>query len=438
MDLFGSDCIAKPEPLTPLVPLDRKNYTPKSPYSEKLEIIKGDGVVTAGKYEVKRFTPIMSYRKKTEFQKSAPWEGFILSVLGFNHDIISKYPLPQDRYWIYTQELGCTPKTFVRMWNACNCKVFINQELKDVARKHCRGVKGWYDREKIHYLNKHSEAIKQLIKDGMENIVPLVLYYNKEAFNVKTFRKEVGKGTWKKLVKNSIHRNTLISSNNKNQLYRGLALEISDFIEYPSSLLPKGTSGVLVDKALIPLIKKERFLSNKEKVTKLHNIYNDILRMERRLPEVKRPRGHTKWDSSQYVEWHDTLVEKITSKDFSKDEIEWLKYYNLDKVLSDKYTVEILDSQFKIKMEGEAMKHCVGSYAKSVAEARYLVISLRNKEDKSRYSTLGLSFRDKGFSFSQHYKHCNASVDCEEAKTVAKQVLNSLQKQYTEITKRNK
>ncbi len=435
LDLFG-DSVQVKEVKRKVKVLNKTTYKPKTPYEVKMEIVKGDKVLTAGAYSVTRFTPIQSYRKKTEFQKSAPWERFIMDVLDLGFDFLSDYKKPQDRYWIYTQELGCTPKTFVRMWNACCCKVFIDQDMKDVAIKYCKGRMGWYDKTKLRHLETNKEVIQQLLKDNMENIIPFALLNPlKDDFTVKGFRKVVGKSTWKTILKQSTHRNRLMSQILEDHKYyqRKDATWLIVLVNYPTSLLPTARDQHLVDEGLIPLIKKGRFMTKKDKVQNLHNIYKDTLRMERQLPEVRRPRGHTKWGVEDLTEWHDSLIEKITAKDFSKDEITWVDSYNLDDVEGGEFSATLLKSAFDIKMEGETMKHCVGGYANRVVKADYLVISIKDKEGL-RYSTLGLNFREGGFRFNQHYMACNQSVDCPEAKLYAVRILDSLNKQYKKLT----
>jgi hypothetical protein len=95
--------------------------------------------------------------------------------------------------------------------------------------------------------------------------------------------------------------------------------------------------------------------------------------------------------------------------------------------------VKLLISEAEIKEEGLAMGHCVGLYAQSVKDKKYLVYSLRNP-DGTRHSTLGFSVfhsRDSNdtslierkvnetidnITLGQHYGRYNSSELKQEAR----------------------
>ena len=80
------------------------------------------------------------------------------------------------------------------------------------------------------------------------------------------------------------------------------------------------------------------------------------------------------------------------------------------------------------------MKHCVGSYSDSVQRGQYLVYSITI--EGKRYSTLGVNITNNGknteYSFSQHYKKCNAQVDCTDVKDLANLLVEQLNRNSQE------
>lgn len=76
--------------------------------------------------------------------------------------------------------------------------------------------------------------------------------------------------------------------------------------------------------------------------------------------------------------WHDSLKFKAKKKIFKDDKDEERIIYRCK---NDDYFFMLLKSS-ELKLEGNVMSHCVGSYGNKVSTGRSLIISLRDKENQ--------------------------------------------------------
>tara|TARA_Y100001963_G_scaffold34148_1_gene47359 strand:- start:4463 stop:5908 length:1446 start_codon:yes stop_codon:yes gene_type:complete len=431
--------------------LDKQEIHPlKISWEEGVVILKRNNK------EIKRieeFVPVSTrkrFKDKNHHTGVYPWEQYITEQLGIRDGW--RINFQKDRLAYYKKALGGSPKTYVRELQACMFKAFIPEDLRDVVHKYCRtgGRREWV-KEQVTSVPKKASILRQMIKDGQTNILPFALASENEDFNIRDFRKSVGKSVWKTLVKNSTTRNHLMCETARNTRS---GVPFITFIDYPSTLLKNRQKdlGVYPMEA-VNLMKKARVLGKKEEHHKYVQIIRDTKSMYKQLERVI-PKQSSKWDLSKWEEKHAWCVEQINLKKYSKTPFEWMngmhKTFNTDKG----YSAEILDNAFSIRTEGDVMKHCVGSYSDRVKDKRYMVISIKDKEGKN-YSTLGCYkeyktlrikcknksvFRGLGGSaemdesterlvFNQHYRHCNQSVQDEYIKDFATWLIIQINKQ---------
>lgn len=417
--------------------LSIENYIPKTPFSEKVMIHREFGKVWAGEYTATMFRCEPTSREFIGGSKY-PWEHLIRKVLG-KANIPHMIRSPKERFHIYTQELGCAPLKFIRMWNACMCKAFIHKDTRAIADKFCRGNKGRFSEDKLNTLADRREVILTAMEDGQENIIPFLLRWNNPR-SVSELRKAMGKGLWKRVIKNSIHRNKLLACYSiHGKAYHGggsiRSGSVKGVLDYPSGLLMYGVPDTIHN--LLPTIKRERIIGKKDKVLKLIERVGDSQRMLDQLPEVSKPKGISNWNSNQWEEWHTKLRELINLKKYSRDTIDWVTKYDLSSINNKgehEYTCEILSNKYDIRCEGEAMSHCVAAYGQRVEAVAYMVVSMKEKSTNKRHSTWGFHFsEDTGFTSSQAYKHSNKHITESNAIEVGKKLLLTLNKQYKEL-----
>ena len=109
-------------------------------------------------------------------------------------------------------------------------------------------------------------------------------------------------------------------------------------------------------------------------------------------PDLKIPNFNPKWDELKLQSVHDYLVTlKIQS---SKEVYPWLKELHLDSLTFNNsgYIFKLLSSPYELKIEGEAMNHCVGHYTDRVEKMSYLVVSIENERENLR-ATIGYELR---------------------------------------------
>lgn len=378
-------------------------------------IERKDGYVCAGDYKTKELYLVSLCERKYDGKTAKRWEDLIAMVLGKGPwELQEEYPHPKARYKYYKEQLGVSPKQFTKMWNAVVLKNYIPADVKHIAMKYCRGWLGRYHSRRLDALKKSKDSILQLEKDGMSNLIPIALAYtsnHNKVFCAKSFRQGIGKSMWKKLLRNSASRNTLIAyyveSVDKTYLIEEpVSTPLHAVINVPSSCIPRRMDKPLICENTINVLRKERKLTTDwDTKASLNNVIRDTKLMLENL-EMKLPKGHTKYGIDDWKALHEKCIDLTNKAKYSDTYIGWLRKY--DKTLKFKnLEAKVLTSKFSVKCEGEEMKHCVGGYADMVSNKKYVVWSIT--KDGKRYSTLGLSYDDNSQTFyiNQHYKKCN-------------------------------
>lgn len=405
-----------------------------------VQLYRGDKLVK----EITNFRPVgIKDNNKMPSKSSWCWEDEFRTITDLNNkNLTITLPFRADRAKYYTYYVGIRPVKFLEMYNACMMKAFIPQDLRKEAESFCRERLGRFNSVTTGILINNSDFFRQMKSDGLSHMIPFFLKTTcrglQKPMSVSLFRKEVGKGVWKSLLKNSPSRNKLIAHNIHNRHYDGWHYNtdyktiISHLNKLPSGMIPRNTLQEVPELESVPLFRRMRILGDRTKQSNIGRYISDSKRMTEQLGR-KMPKGNSSWNFDQWESYHEKVTELVNLKKYSKDKLQWLKPYSTQ-FRSENYTAIILDNAFDIKMEGETMRHCVASYSGQVAAGKYLVIGLRNIKG-GRYSTLGLYVNEKGFTFSQHYKQCNASVDCNEAKLFAEEIVKALNKEYRKINK---
>lgn len=282
----------------------------------------------------------------------------------------------------------------------------------------------------IKRFHENKDIILQMYADGQQNLVPFVLKGFLQDRSLPELRKELGKGLWKSLCNNSLSRNKLVAKRSystdsvahvnslpSSYLLSGHICAVSPSIDHFTVANSKGSW------SKPPAYRRGGVIAN------LRTLFLDTRDMAGQLSQPFNP----EWSVKRMQEQHDKYVEMVNARKYSKDE--WKSVQGLpDKIEYDGYAAHLVKSPYELHQEGDAMRHCVASYAQRIDKGEYLVYSLRDSEG-DRVSTLGLHKQPVGdeevWLTQQHYGKFNRRVECQKQKTLAFAVEVALQEDTT-------
>lgn len=315
----------------------------------------------------------------------------------------------------FTAAVECTPSKFLKLANALMYKVFVakysDKLVKNFALSEYRPWKrSAISSARLVKLESAADKLQQAMGDGLWNITPFIYHLNKSP---KELKEMFGKGLWSSLCKNSFTRNKLICAFGESRATNNVST-IKELNLVSSTLLRKFPSTYYE----VPYVLKHLSFSRKGEYAKVTD--NDFLfvletkRMADQLGEVFNPQ----WSKRKMHEKHEQFSRDITARDYSDEPFSFVQ--DLPNSFStEEFTCKLLDSKFKIALEGKEMHHCVASYADRSSRGEYLVYAVMQGDEK--YSTIGFT-RDKATGkvrIQQHYKRFNANVDHQGAKDIA-------------------
>lgn len=297
--------------------------------------------------------------------------------------------------------LGCTPKNAVKLWNAAEFYTKVEPRL-DLVNLLARGRGGKVSRAKFMNLVRNEKLLKEVCDDGLKNILPLVFFFNEPP---QTLKKTLGKGLWKRLSRNSFHRNRLLAQALYGKFHYCDAIpgdiakdSLIDFEKIPSTLLANRAYldfyEIFKSEPCLDYIEEKMF-----KLVPMKDINRSMLRLARsKITRIRDTYVMAEQLGEKFNIWkhtidnfeieHDRFTKMIQERRYSPEPIECLSEITEKYIKFGDYEVELLDSRYKIHEEGQEMKHCVGGYCETVARGGYLVYSI--KKDGKRVSTLGL------------------------------------------------
>lgn len=279
------------------------------------------------------------------------------------------------------------------------------------------------------------DVLGECYSNGSRNVTPFIM---NTGLLPQELRKMFGKGRWKAICKNSLHRNKLICKNLWSPYHPGIdrVANFDNLRNVPSTCLAHSV-GMKTDSIKWAWPHLDKY-SDKRELARLCSTYIDTQRMCTRSDIEFNP----KWSVSRMEEVHTHCIQEMNQRrDFfrvgvkpSEDTIEWLQRFDKE-TKYEGFTATLLDTTQQIFDEGRAMHHCVGSYAASVYKGNYLVYSITDSGGE-RYSTLGVRTAlaspvvntGAKFRLDQHYMACNKYVEDVSAKALAEKVVLELNK----------
>lgn len=335
----------------------------------------------------------------------------------------------------FYQKHAVTPSLFCKVFNAVVYKSAIApyKEFQTLyfGRKSVQP-------SKFKRVVENHDALLQALIDNQKNILPFVAmgYAPQEA------KKVFGKGLWKKLCANTLHRNKLLCEK----------VAVGRYVEFDSGALKheypdaahwaKNTCSITYKMINSKVYDKA--------VSKALTLFLDTRRMAIANQQTFNP----KWSRLKMQEKHDEYMtasqREAKARRKERDEAYRLKMEKLERIdLSKVYpqtvfeqggvTATILTTYSQIREEGVVMKHCVGSYAESCMSGSYCVVHISGDGEET---TLGLHEKLHGwnglpislldlkpnlvFQVSQHYGKYNSAVVSEKHKAMVDIVLKYL------------
>lgn len=308
-------------------------------------------------------------------------------------------------------------KTLIKLLKGKMYETFVKDIPESIKMRLCfSGKNGRLSPNNVNAVNKALPLLKQAAEDGQYNIMPYIMEFN---LPPDKLREMFGKGLWKKLCSFTLSRNKLIMSYAKavplttQDLYKPKVDARVEVIKIctgmPSSLLKQQ-----MDIALTRYFATHctGFWNKRRDLLDRAVIIQDTLRMHSELEEGSN-RDPMTWSYDKMKMIHDEYAKRMHLKKYPTTRFYWANHPVLEQFTYEGYTVTPLLSEFDIGMEGEMMRHCVGSYAKLSAVGQYLVYSVTKGEEK--HSTIGfrMTLVDNipfNVTVEQHYMRFNARV----------------------------
>lgn len=346
-------------------------------------------------------------------------------------------PTKMDNKWIipakeFYKKFGATPAAVVKWINGhmFHTMVLPHKHLSFLFRE--KKIQS----ESLFEVIENIDIVNQMISDGQKNLIPIIKSLG--WVSVSSAKEAVGKSNWKKLCKNSAHRNKLIAKQldmrNVGQLVSEVVSGVIDVdsgaLDYKCGSAPEQSTW----------LKKECKITYKEmqkwtgEARRFKLLWADTQRMARQRGREFNPM----WSVRRMQEEHDALFaemnaamtkyqravpQEILDKDLSKD-------FSTTTWELNGVRASLLTTYDRICKEGRDMKHCVASYAEQSMDGRYLVVHIDGDVEAT---TVGYHIIGKrGIQLSQHYGKHNADVRSQNHKDLVEIVQRSLEIQLEE------
>lgn len=330
---------------------------------------------------------------------------------------------PKKVYTEFTQTIGITPKAAVGVINNLGWKVIVGDFTSAQVFKWCypRGCKRQISKHSVITMHRMKDTLKQMLRDGQENLIPLVL---KTEMTPKQIKDSLPKAYWKRLTKISFTKAQYISRgvNGKD------VTRIPDYLELNTSYLAN-VKNILSDVPHLVvnrLAKQRRCLTDVGRIHDTARIVRDTMMMAEEIMYKTNP----DWSWKRWQEEHTIVTRKRRAAEFCDKEILVGVYRYLHREvlseLGDKAT--LLTSALDVALEGDAMGHCVAGYSRGCTRGEYVVYHIELTD--GTVGTLGCTVvgTDKcpQLRYQQCYGKYNERIDTNFARQVIEKVNNHL------------
>lgn len=367
---------------------------------------------------------IFTQFKQHGFDKWLPFAAHVLKANGIDPDAFSlngvkHYREARNRH--ICQALGCSGPVLFKHFNKLQYKIWV-EPIYPILNKIRSNGKYWPPHV-VRNIWRHKEVVDQVWKDGLYNLLPVVVQSGLSPQQLKA----VYKGKWKGVANNTLYRNKLLVKYFNSQGYgatRSLTVDCPSAILNSLKLIPDQDTADYLKRNF-----KGRW-SDRLFLTREHHIFQDT----RRMAEGAGATFNPKWTPARMHAEHARLTTEAGNRNrkhyvaIKPEAFDWLKKLKTQQVEHKGYVAKLLTNEDDIRNEGTAMHHCVGTYSRYVADKRYMVYSIT--KDGKRESTLGLHMTETLPTFSQQYKACNKPVTDAGEVEIAQVVLQHLRKEF--------
>jgi hypothetical protein len=338
---------------------------------------------------------------------------------------------PKKVYADFTEEVGITPKAAIKVINNVGWKIIAGDFTSAQIFKWCypRGVKRQINQHSVTTLHNMKDVVKQMLLDGQENLIPIVL---RSAMTPKQIKDSLQKHEWKQLTKISFTKAQYLSNavtiNKLYDLGKYLDLNLSYLANCSHQLLDKDYPHLVINR----LSKQGRCLTNRDKIYDISRIVADTTMIAEEIGYTVNPN----WSLKRWHEEHTIVTRKRRSREFSEAPIQKGVYLHLPREITsekgDKAT--LLESPLSVALEGDSMGHCVAGYVSRCVKGEYAVYHTELSD--GTIGTLGCNVYDlpvpvgsssqQQLRYQQCYGKYNARIDTEFARYVVEQANKTL------------
>lgn len=284
------------------------------------------------------------------------------------------------------------------------------------------GFDHYYSSPQVKRLWKHLNEVRLADNDGIENIVPYIIYFGASPHKL---RRLFGKSIWKRLCQYSRTTNKTIVRHMDNVFLTDTRYgAVRNYDKYYPILeklvvLKPGTIKYLGDE--VPsFMNRGRFnhifygsfiwAQNNSRISMTHefirasDLYRDTLDMAHNINAPFNDR----WSYKRMARQHNAYSRELYNQNYPDEKIDWILPFSRKVKCTNEISACVLETPRAIALEGDEMGHCVASFIDEVINGLYLVISLKRNEERS---TLGLyrAKRNSLFIAHQHYGRYNAT-----------------------------
>lgn len=287
-------------------------------------------------------------------------------------------------YKAFSDQYGITPSKWRKVFNAKMTDIWRIPDWALFAMFTRTGIKKRLkiDVHAVRMYFDHKDICDQLHKDGIENLLPFVMYYGIPPHEL---RKRFGKSTWRIIANNSKTRNhQLVMRLMRVSSYPDPdPTAINKLLHIPTTLLPL-THLVELD----VLLAMHRCINSCKQVKQMckdsqSHLFFDTMRMAQQLGRTLDVHNMT---LTQWEKKHKEFSEHITKRKHSPEPFDNVVPHVYEK---GEYQAIALISPYEVAMEGHTQHHCVASYIHSIFMGRYLVYRLNRYGQ--HYGTIGVS-----------------------------------------------
>lgn len=96
-----------------------------------------------------------------------------------------------------------------------------------------------------------------------------------------------------------------------------------------------------------------------------------------------------------------------------------------DETISKDFSVEVIENEKRLFVEGQEQQNCVYSYLKNIESGKCLILSCKYKE---KQYTAEINIKDKKYHIKQFLGKCNSLEGTEDPHAILQRLIESIKK----------